>query len=135
MNWGWRTTLNNIFLSCAILLSSWSFLVLFDTVLSWVILPVPYVHQWSYLVVGDKGCIGPSKKLLCLCLTQKIMQHMYGTIPYLFACWADPVVHLLLLKSSCFQIALFSKILKVLHLNDGNYYYFKKWFRSLYSVT
>ena len=28
------------------------------------------------------------------------MLHMYGIIPYMFDCWADPVVHLLLLKSS-----------------------------------
>ena len=26
---------------------------------------------------------------------EKIMQHMYGIIPYLFDCWADPVAHLL----------------------------------------
>ena len=31
---------------------------------------------------------------------QKIMQHMHGIIPLLFDCWADPVAHLLLLKSS-----------------------------------
>ena len=30
----------------------------------------------------------------------KIMQHMHGIIPYMFDCWADLVVHLLLLKSS-----------------------------------
>ena len=30
---------------------------------------------------------------------QKIMQHMYGIIPLLFDCWANPVVYLLL-KSS-----------------------------------
>ena len=33
-------------------------------------------------------------------MNQKIMQHMNGNIPYRFDCWADPVVHLLLLKSS-----------------------------------
>ena len=30
----------------------------------------------------------------------KIMQPMHGIILYMFDCWADPVVHLLLLKSS-----------------------------------
>ena len=30
----------------------------------------------------------------------KIMQHMHGIIPYMFDCWADLVVHLLLLNSS-----------------------------------
>ena len=30
----------------------------------------------------------------------KIMQHMHGNIPYMFDYWADPVVHLLLGKSS-----------------------------------
>ena len=29
-----------------------------------------------------------------------MIQHMHGNIPYMFDCWADPVVHLLLLKSS-----------------------------------
>ena len=28
------------------------------------------------------------------------MQHMDGNIPYMFYCWAEPGVHLLLLKSS-----------------------------------
>ena len=28
------------------------------------------------------------------------MQHMHGIIPKLFDCWANPVAHLLLLKSS-----------------------------------
>ena len=31
---------------------------------------------------------------------KKIMQPMYGIIPYKFDCWADTVVHPLLLKSS-----------------------------------
>ena len=31
---------------------------------------------------------------------KKIMQHMDGNIPFMFYCWADPGVHLLLLKSS-----------------------------------
>ena len=31
---------------------------------------------------------------------EKFMQHMHGKIPLLFDCWADPVAHLLLLKSS-----------------------------------
>ena len=31
---------------------------------------------------------------------EKLMQHMHGIIPLLFDFWADPVVHLLLLKSS-----------------------------------
>ena len=30
---------------------------------------------------------------------QKIMQHMSGIIPFLFDCWADPVPHLLILKT------------------------------------
>ena len=29
-----------------------------------------------------------------------VMQYMHGNIPYMFDCWADPVVHLLLLKNS-----------------------------------
>ena len=28
------------------------------------------------------------------------MQHMYRNIPHMFDCWANPVVHLFLLKSS-----------------------------------
>ena len=31
---------------------------------------------------------------------KKFMQHMHGIIPKLFYCWANPVAHLLLLKSS-----------------------------------
>ena len=30
----------------------------------------------------------------------KIMQHMHGNILYMFDCWTNLVVHLLLLKSS-----------------------------------
>ena len=50
-------------------------------------------ETWSSLLVGDEGFIGPSRKLFCLCETPKIMLHTQGV-------WADPVVHLLLLKSS-----------------------------------
>ena len=53
---------------------------------------------------GDEGCIGPSGKLLCLLQPlpppKKGMQNMHGNITYLFDFWADPFVHLLLLKSS-----------------------------------
>ena len=31
---------------------------------------------------------------------EKFIQHMHDIIPKLFDCWADPVAHLLLLKSS-----------------------------------
>ena len=50
----------------------------------------------STLVEGDEGCIG-------YCVHDKqeqIMQHMYGNNPFMFDCWAYPVVNLLLLKSS-----------------------------------
>ena len=36
----------------------------------------------------------------CYVKPQKIMQHMHGNIPYMFNCWAYPVVHLLLQQSS-----------------------------------
>ena len=55
---------------------------------------------WFSLVVGDEGCIGPIRKLLCLCYTKKIMQCVHSISPYMFDCGADPVVHLLLLKRS-----------------------------------
>ena len=59
------------------------------------------VRPWSSLVVGDEGWIGPSKKLMCVYdKSKKIMQHMHGIIPQLFDFWANPVAHLLLLKSS-----------------------------------
>ena len=32
--------------------------------------------------------------------TNKVIQHMHGNIPFMFDCWADSVLHLLLLKSS-----------------------------------
>ena len=43
---------------------------------------------------------GPSGKLLCLWNTKKLTQHTHSNIPHIFDHWADPVVHLLLLKSS-----------------------------------
>ena len=55
-----------------------------------------FVKPWSSLVVGAEGCTGPSRKLLCLCQTAKIMQRMCGIIQHMFDCWADPVVHLLI---------------------------------------
>ena len=30
---------------------------------------VAIAQSWSSLVVGDEGCIGPSRKLLCTCQT------------------------------------------------------------------
>ena len=56
--------------------------------------------SWSSLVVEDEGWIGLSKKLLCLCQTPKNYATHAWHIPYLFDCWANPVAHLLLLKSS-----------------------------------
>ena len=37
----------------------------------------------SFLVEADEGYIGPRGKLLCIWWNQKIMQHMYGIIPYM----------------------------------------------------
>ena len=61
-------------------------------------------RTWSSLVVRDEGSISPRGTLLCLCEPQKIMQPMHGTIPNMFDCWANPVVHFLLLKSSIARI-------------------------------
>ena len=59
----------------------------------------------SLVIVGGEACIGPSRKLLCLCQTpKKIMQDMHGITPYKFDCWANPVVHLLLLKCSMIRV-------------------------------
>ena len=52
------------------------------------------------LVEGDEGCISPGGNLLVFLKNEKIMQHMHGNIQYMFVCWPNPVVHLLLLKSS-----------------------------------
>ena len=44
-----------------------------------------------------------SAELVSCCVydkTKKVMEHMYGIIPIMFDYWADPVVHLLLVKSS-----------------------------------
>ena len=54
----------------------------------------------SSLVEGDEGCIGPSGKLLCSWKPQKIMQHIHGDIPLLFDFRTNPIVLLLLPKSS-----------------------------------
>ena len=55
---------------------------------------------WSSLVEADEGCIGPSSKLLSLWQTPKIIQYMPDIIAHMFESWANPVVHLLLLKRS-----------------------------------
>ena len=58
-----------------------------------------YINSWSSLVVGDEGHIGQSRKLLRLCHTpNNYAAHARPT--HMFNCWVDPVVHLLLLKSS-----------------------------------
>ena len=57
----------------------------------------PMVVSWTSLVEVDEG---PGGKLLCLWPTPKNMQHIHGIFPFMFDCWADPVVHLLLVKSS-----------------------------------
>ena len=50
---------------------------------------------WSSLV---EDCIDPNVKLFYD--KPKKIQHMHVNIPYTFDCWDDPVVHLLLQKSS-----------------------------------
>ena len=63
--------------------------------------PFAWWHEaCSSVVEEDDGCIGSSGKLLFLWPTPIIMQNMLGNIPYMFDYWADPVVHLLLQKSS-----------------------------------
>ena len=47
-----------------------------------------------------KAFIGSNGKLFFYDKLQKIRKHMLDNIPYMFDYWADPVVHLLLLKSS-----------------------------------
>ena len=37
-----------------------------------------------------KACIGPSGKLLCIWHDKKIMERIYGNIPYIFDYWGDP---------------------------------------------
>ena len=62
------------------------------------------VNAWSSLVEGDEGRIGQSKSC-CVCVKlKKIMQYVHGIIPQLFNCQADPVAHLLLLKSSMVNV-------------------------------
>ena len=52
---------------------------------------------WSSLV---EGCIGPSGKLLCLSQIKKLCITRMASFHYMFDYWADPVVHLRLLKNS-----------------------------------
>ena len=42
----------------------------------------------------------------------KNMQHMHGIIPYIFACCANPVDHLLLLKTSMPYLIWTTKVLR-----------------------
>ena len=60
----------------------------------------------------------------------KIMQHMHDNIPYKFNCWADPVVHLIILKSSMVQTFklylfgfLFSNFQLYSYFEDSNFVY------------
>ena len=47
------------------------------------------VHKpWSFLVEGVVSCCVNDK-------SKQNKQHKHGIIPYIFDCWADPVVHLL----------------------------------------
>ena len=56
---------------------------------------------WRSLVKGDEGCIGPSQVVSC-CVCDKLKKVMYllGITWYMFDYCANPVVHLILLKSS-----------------------------------
>ena len=56
--------------------------------------------SWSSLVEGDEGCISPSGKLSGFMTSRKHLQHLHDIIPYMFHFWANPVVHLPILKSS-----------------------------------
>ena len=56
--------------------------------------------HWSSLVEGDEGCISPSGKLSGFMTSRKHLQHLHDIIPYMFHFWANPVVHLPILKSS-----------------------------------
>ena len=40
-----------------------------------------------------RACIGPSGKLLCVCMTNPKNQHIHGNTSYLFDYRANPVVH------------------------------------------
>ena len=77
--------------------------------LTWLELPafgenkLLWPQSWSSLVEGDEACIGPSGKLLCLWKIEKNWLRTHGIISYMLDHWADPVVHLLLLKSSMLQ--------------------------------
>ena len=53
---------------------------------------------WSFLAMTVSR-IDPNGKLVCSTHTKTIMQHI-GNIPIMFDDWANPVVHLLLLKGS-----------------------------------
>ena len=52
------------------------------------------IHNW------DKCCHLVFGKAFVYKRQNTILQHIHGNIPYMFDRWADPVVHLLLLKSS-----------------------------------
>ena len=57
--------------------------------------------SWSSLIEGDKGCIGPNGKLLCLCQApQNNTAHAWQHSIHVGRWGIYRVVHLLLLKSS-----------------------------------
>ena len=51
---------------------------------------------------------------------QKIMQHMHSNIPNMFECWADPVVHLLLLPK---EVHVWAVYLPRTYFKDYYYIY------------
>ena len=53
-----------------------------------------------------------------------IMQHMHGIIPHMFDCWTEPVVHLLLQKSSMLHYTLSLKYSVCLSLFPSNLHSF-----------
>ena len=69
----------------------------FDPSLSWSSL------EQEVKTVSDQGLS------CCICPTPKIMQYIYGIIPYMLDCCVDPVVHLLL-KSSTALLPLWQSL-------------------------
>ena len=64
---------------------------------------VQITQSWSSLVVEMKAGSAQAESCCVYLKPEKCMHHMHGVIPQLFDCWADPVVHLLIVQSSTTQ--------------------------------
>ena len=90
-----------------------------------------FVVTWNSLEV-DESCVDPSGNLLCLWQIKTIIQQTFGTILcMLLYYWADPLVHLLLLKShGVWALDKLASVLNLFKLQHSKTFYRTAFFLS-----